>query len=155
MGYNSSGYQTTISAGGSTRYTITSMNAREQLTGSTYGSSLTGTYGFDAYGYPTSTTTGTVQSYRYVFDPITGNLTFTQNYNRYTYCLNNPLKYVDPSGWQMCYGGWDMGHSPTNIIDFSGHTGERDSYSGRGGGGWGGVIPDGYTTMSDSLLTKF
>jgi len=23
---------------------------------------------------------------------------FTQAYNRYTYCLNNPLKYVDPSG---------------------------------------------------------
>jgi len=23
---------------------------------------------------------------------------FTQNFNRYTYCLNNPLKYTDPSG---------------------------------------------------------
>jgi hypothetical protein len=23
----------------------------------------------------------------------------TQGYNRYTYCLNNPLKYTDPSGW--------------------------------------------------------
>ena len=23
----------------------------------------------------------------------------TQNYNRYSYCLNNPLKYSDPSGW--------------------------------------------------------
>lgn len=23
---------------------------------------------------------------------------FTQSYNRYSYCLNNPLKYTDPSG---------------------------------------------------------
>jgi len=23
-----------------------------------------------------------------------------QNYNRYSYCLNNPLRYADPSGWQ-------------------------------------------------------
>lgn len=24
-----------------------------------------------------------------------------QNYNRYSYCLNNPLMYTDPSGWQF------------------------------------------------------
>lgn len=24
----------------------------------------------------------------------------TQSYNRYSYCLNNPLKYTDPSGWE-------------------------------------------------------
>jgi hypothetical protein len=24
---------------------------------------------------------------------------FTQAFNRYSYCLNNPLKYTDPSGW--------------------------------------------------------
>ncbi len=24
---------------------------------------------------------------------------FTQSYNRYSYCFNNPLKYTDPSGW--------------------------------------------------------
>jgi hypothetical protein len=44
-----------------------------------------------------------------VYDPLIGQFlspdnyiqdpTFTQNYNRYTYCLNNPLKYVDPSGY--------------------------------------------------------
>ncbi len=26
---------------------------------------------------------------------------YTQSYNRYSYCMNNPLKYTDPSGWSM------------------------------------------------------
>ena len=29
----------------------------------------------------------------------------SQNFNRYAYCLNNPLKYVDPTGWRMVRGG--------------------------------------------------
>jgi len=43
-----------------------------------------------------------------VYDPLIGQFLspdnfvqapdFTQNYNRYTYCLNNPLSYKDPSG---------------------------------------------------------
>jgi len=43
-----------------------------------------------------------------VFDPATAHFLspdnyvqapgFTQSYNRYAYCLNNPLKYTDPSG---------------------------------------------------------
>ncbi len=28
----------------------------------------------------------------------------SQNFNRYSYCLNNPLKYTDPSGWVMLGG---------------------------------------------------
>ena len=28
---------------------------------------------------------------------------FTQSYNRYSYCLNNPLQYVDPSGENMSF----------------------------------------------------
>ncbi|MBN1953212.1 MAG: hypothetical protein JW801_18550 [Bacteroidales bacterium] len=45
-----------------------------------------------------------------VFDPLTTQFlspdklvqeaTRSQNFNRYTYCLNNPLKYTDPSGWE-------------------------------------------------------
>ena len=45
------------------------------------------------------------------YDPLVGRFlsadnviqdpTSTQNYNRYSYCLNNPLKYVDPSGYRM------------------------------------------------------
>jgi hypothetical protein len=33
-------------------------------------------------------------------DNIVQNATSTQSYNRYGYCLNNPLKYTDPSGWE-------------------------------------------------------
>ena len=74
LGYNSYGYMATISAGGSTRYTLTSMNAREQLTGATYGSNLTSAFGINMYGYPNSTITGSIQDYRYSFDTETGNL---------------------------------------------------------------------------------
>ena len=42
----------------------------------------------------------------YVQDP-----TSAQNFNRYAYCLNNPLKYTDPSGWYYLGGG----HSCTSI----------------------------------------
>jgi RHS repeat-associated protein len=38
----------------------------------------------------------------YVQDP--GN---AQNYNRYTYCLNNPLRYTDPSGDTWLSSAWD------------------------------------------------
>jgi len=32
-------------------------------------------------------------------DPFVQHPGFSQSYNRYTYCLNNPLKYTDPSGY--------------------------------------------------------
>ncbi len=32
-------------------------------------------------------------------DPYVQHPGFSQSYNRYTYCLNNPLKYIDPSGY--------------------------------------------------------
>jgi hypothetical protein len=31
-------------------------------------------------------------------DPFVQAPDFSQNFNRYSYCLNNPLKYTDPSG---------------------------------------------------------
>ena len=54
-----------------------------------------------------------------LYDPLTGQFLnvdnnvqspdFTQNFNRYAYCLNNPLKYTDPSGefiWIIPNIGW-------------------------------------------------
>ncbi|MFT3740959.1 MAG: RHS repeat-associated core domain-containing protein [Breznakibacter sp.] len=52
-----------------------------------------------------------------MYDPLVGrffspdrlvqNPGFSQSFNRYSYCFNNPLKYVDPTGWasQNTYGG--------------------------------------------------
>lgn len=34
-------------------------------------------------------------------DPIIQDPNNTQNHNRYSYCLNNPLKYTDPSGYSV------------------------------------------------------
>jgi RHS repeat-associated protein len=31
-----------------------------------------------------------------------------QSFNRYSYCLNNPLKYIDPSGHVVEINGWDV-----------------------------------------------
>jgi len=38
----------------------------------------------------------------------------SQNFNRYAYCLNNPLKYIDPTGWMM--QGVGYGNSSTKFI---------------------------------------
>ena len=116
MGYNSNGYLATISAGGSTQYTVTGMNALQQLTGSTYGSTtpFTATFGFDAYGFPLSQNvkTGAVftQDYRYVFEPITGTLTSRQNYLQnksesfaYDNTLDRLLTVTGPQNLTMTY----------------------------------------------------
>jgi RHS repeat-associated protein len=82
--YNSYGYLASISAGGSTRYTVTAMNARQQVTGATYGGSLIGEFGFDSYGYPAYSKAHVSstyrQDYRYSFTASTGNLYSRQNY---------------------------------------------------------------------------
>ncbi len=40
-------------------------------------------------------------------DPVVQNYYSTQNLNKYSYCLNNPLKYADPSGYKMAF---NLGH---------------------------------------------
>lgn len=40
----------------------------------------------------------------------------SQNFNRYSYCLNNPLKYTDPSGWTVIGGG--MGSHTTGAAEW-------------------------------------
>lgn len=73
--YNSNGYLKSVSAGGSTRWTISAVNARQQVTSATYGSSLNASFGYNSYGFPTSISTGSIQNYNYSFDPVTGTLT--------------------------------------------------------------------------------
>lgn len=36
-------------------------------------------------------------------DPILHDATSTQAYNKYSYCINNPLKYTDPSGYDFSF----------------------------------------------------
>jgi len=44
---------------------------------------------------------------------------FSQSFNRYSYCLNNPLMYTDPSGefiiWSFSNGGFSIGFNLTPI----------------------------------------
>jgi RHS repeat-associated protein len=81
--YNSNGYLSSVSAGGSTRWTTSAMNALQQVTSGQYGSNLSVTFGYNSYGYPTSTVSGTIQNYSYNFNSATGNLNWRQN-NKYT-----------------------------------------------------------------------
>ncbi len=79
------GYFLKVDAGGSTRYTVTSMNARQQLTGVKYGSNLNETRGYNSYGYLTSLSTGTsgsVRNYQYDFNSATGNMNWRKNVNQ-------------------------------------------------------------------------
>ena len=115
MNYNANGYLASISAGGVTRWTVTTMNARQQITAATLGSALNATFGFDDYGYPTSSkaTYNSVykQDYRYSFNPVTGNLNSRQNYldslliESFTYDDLDRLREVSgPQNLSMTYG---------------------------------------------------
>ena len=65
-----------------------------------------------------------------VYDPTTGRFLsadnvvqapgFTQSYNRYSYCMNNPLKYTDPTGYEDEYnGGMPSVHAPEHYYEWS------------------------------------
>jgi RHS repeat-associated protein len=77
--YNSNGYLSSVSAGGSTRWTTLTMNAWGQVTSGRYGSSLIAAFGYNIYGNPTSSVTGSLQSYQYYFNDVTGNLNWRMN----------------------------------------------------------------------------
>ncbi|MCK5839405.1 MAG: RHS repeat-associated core domain-containing protein, partial [Bacteroidales bacterium] len=57
-----------------------------------------------------------------VYDPVLGRMLSpdpfiqspgnSQNYNRYTYAFNNPLKYVDPSGYETIESYFSRTHNP-------------------------------------------
>ncbi len=53
----------------------------------------------------------------------------SQNFNRYSYTMNNPLKYTDPSGFDVGFGGHNVGGSEygENPADFGGSSGNGNS----------------------------
>ncbi len=57
---------------------------------------------------------------------------YTQSYNRYSYCMNNPLRYTDPSGYRV-YEFNEYGES--NIQTFWGLSSASGRFSGMPGSG--------------------
>ncbi len=63
-------------------------------------------------------------------DPFITNPANSQNYNRYSYCLNNPLKYTDPSGYNQHEKPWDYDMEPQLYqIHFGGSGGGWSNWS--------------------------
>jgi hypothetical protein len=62
-----------------------------------------------------------------MYDPITHQMTspdihdpnpyLSQSYNRYSYVLNNPMKYVDPSGYYWKRGSYQICYATSEISD--------------------------------------
>ncbi|MZQ50485.1 MAG: hypothetical protein GT598_15915, partial [Bacteroidales bacterium] len=101
--YNSNGYLSSVSAGGSARWTVTSMNALQQITGGRYGTSLNAAYGYDSYGYLTSNTTGSLQNYTYSFNTVTGNLNWRKNVLQAN--IQENFEYDNPDRLDRVYRG--------------------------------------------------
>ena len=65
-------------------------------------------------------------------DPFVQDPTSTQNFNRYTYVMNNPLSLIDPSGFYYSDHGFPdaPGSDPVDRVDSDGYqTNGDDSYS--------------------------
>ena len=97
-----------------------------------------------------------------MYDPVIGRVlspdnfvqdpTNTQSYNRYSYCLNNPLRYTDPSGWFASASGDNATFNISNawadrINDMNSYiyTSAYTADNGGGGGSWTNWIHDEYT----------
>ena len=89
-------------------------------------------------------------------DPVIQDPTSTQNYNRYSYCLNNPLKYVDLTGENQQFApdpSFDRFWERTNEISNSG--GASPGGMGRNNGGSvGGSFRGGGTTSNKDFWSN-
>ncbi len=81
-------------------------------------------------------------------DPIVPGAGNPQAFNRYSYALNNPVRYTDPSGYKICddvdaygrcitYDYGDDGSSTSSGSTWSGNDGDGDGGGGDGGGSGG------------------
>jgi len=91
-------------------------------------------------------------------DPVIQDPLATQEYNRYSYCLNNPLKYTDPTGYKKApkLEGFDWAYIDYMTRRFSswgnGTGGGYHTYiSSLGGGGYYG-IPGANVTHGDAAI---
>ena len=55
-------------------------------------------------------------------DPVVQNPYNSQNYNRYSYVLNNPLKYTDPSGYYSIFDGL------ADVFALGGYSATKETY---------------------------
>ena len=71
-------------------------------------------------------------------DPFVSTPSYTQGYNRYSYCLNNPLRYTDPSGYfQVPIYNWNYqdlsergsGGGSSIILGYMGLPGSENHWS--------------------------
>ncbi len=105
-----------------------------------------------------------------MYDPVIGRVLspdkvvqapgYTQSYNRYSYCMNNPLRYTDPSGW-LALANFDNAlfdisnawaervNNPESYLYTSGY----DGYSGGGGGGYSYNSSGGFYTHNGEVTT--
>jgi RHS repeat-associated protein len=71
-------------------------------------------------------------------DPFIQDATNLQNFNRYSYCLNNPLKYTDPSGYRVYPREKNFGNATGDGYNYmsdninGGYTPARPGYTGPG-----------------------
>ena len=66
-------------------------------------------------------------------DMVVQNAGNTQSYNRYSYCMNNPLRYTDPSGWYVMLSN---GHKVGQDFNDWGVSNSANLYMPGGGSGY-------------------
>ncbi|MBX7227563.1 MAG: hypothetical protein K1X55_16125, partial [Chitinophagales bacterium] len=95
-----------------------------------------------------------------LYDPIVGRMlnpdnfvqdaTSTQAFNRYSYVVNNPLKYTDPSGW-LKYQNIDDDWRETSYVTYYGIDWEGP---GRGSGGTGFIPSTNYVFTQNGFANS-
>jgi RHS repeat-associated protein len=132
--------------------------ANNSAANSTSGNGILGTNGWLRRGYTMHEhykEYGLINMNGRMYDPIVGRMlspdtyvqdpTNSQNYNRYSYVLNNPLKYTDPTGWKYDYKSF---YSTYENEETTGDDGGSNF-----GGGGGGLINPGFNVATWNLIS--